>query len=104
MGSPTAAEVKVATGALEKDAGTWDDLAPDLLSCQSTMAGMTMSRLELGIFQIVATSYEELRSSMESRAGEGAAEFNGIADTLRQVSQTYQHEDDDQTHAYQNLW
>ena len=104
MGNPTAAEVKVATGALEKEAQTWDDNAPALTDINVVMAGMSLTRLEAGLFQIVYDAYEKVRAGLQDRANEGATEFYEIGKTLRHVGKTYQAEDEAQEHAYRNLW
>jgi hypothetical protein len=104
MGNPTAAEVKVATGALTTEAQKWDDNAPALTTINVTMAGMSLTRLEAGLFQIVYDAYEEVRAGLQDRAGEGASEFYEIGKTLRQVAKTYQDQDAAQEHAYRNLW
>ena len=104
MGDPTAAEVKVATGALEREAQKWDDNAPALTNINVTMAGMSLTRLEAGLFQIVYDAYEKVRAGLQDRAREGASEFAEVGRTLRQVGKTYQDEDNAQEHAYRNLW
>ncbi len=104
MANPTAAEVKVATGALETEAQKWDDNGPALTDINFQMAGMSLTRLEAGLFQIVYDAYEKVRAGLQDRAREGATEFYAIGKTLRQVGKTYQEEDEAQEHAYRNLW
>jgi hypothetical protein len=95
-GTPTPREIRVASGALEREARHWEEESPRLSGIASTLAGMDLSRVEAGIFQIVFNSYSTLRTALEDRAREGATEFVRIGDTLRHVAEIYRDEDDNQ--------
>ena len=102
--SPSAGEIRVATGALEKEAGKWDAERPGLESISGALAGMQLTRVEAGLFQIMFDAHEACRSQVEQRATEGSAEFHGIAGTLRHVAKVYRAEDDDRAHEIAGLW
>jgi hypothetical protein len=89
MDEPTADEMRIASGALEKEATKWDNEAPTLTSIATTLAGLEMSRIEAGLFQIMFGPYEQCRATVEDRAREGAAEFATMADTLTSLSKAY---------------
>lgn len=104
MPGPSAQEVRVATGALTREAGVWEGAAPALTSIDATLAQMSLTRTEAGVFQLVFDAYESLRSAMADRAREGAREFDRIGETLRAVSNVYLTEDQAQEHEIRNLW
>lgn len=89
MAGPTNEEMRIASGALEKEAGKWDNEAPALTGIATTVSGLELSRIEAGIFQIMFSAYESCRSQVEDRAREGAAEFTTMADTLTDLSKAY---------------
>ena len=89
MAGPTNEEMRIASGALEKEAGKWDNEAPALTAIATTVSGLELSRIEAGIFQIMFGAYESCRSAVEDRAREGATEFTTMADTLTSLSKAY---------------
>lgn len=90
---PTDEEMRIASGALEKEATKWDAEAPRLTSVATTLSGMEMSRVEAGLFQIMFNAFETCRSTVEDRAREGAKEFTTMADTLVELSKAYRDTD-----------
>lgn len=99
----TEEEMRIASGALEKEAGKWDDEAPQLTSIASTMAGLELSRVEAGLFQIMFGAYEQCRSTVEARAREGATEFTTMADTLTSLSKAYRDLDEERANEFARL-
>lgn len=103
--SMTDEEMKAASGALITEAGKWEEEAPNLTSIQSTVQGITMTRIEAGLFQILFDSYEACRSNIEARAGEGATEFTKMGETLREISKDYAATDEAAANEYaQRRW
>ncbi|UUZ61110.1 hypothetical protein [Nocardioides sp. B-3] len=86
---PTEAEMRIASGALEKEATKWDAEAPALTTIAGTISGPELTRTEAGLFQIMFSAYETCRSRVEDCAREGAAEFTTMADTLTEISKAF---------------
>ncbi len=86
---PTNEEMRIASGALKKEATKWDNEAPTLSSISATLAALGVTRVEAGLFQIMFGPYEQCRNTVEDRAKEGATEFATMADTLTSLSKTY---------------
>ena len=93
-------EMRAASGALITEAGKWEDEAPNLTSIQTALQGMTLTRVEAGLFQIMFDSYEQCRSNVEARAGEGSTEFKKMGETLREISKDYAATDEAEANEY----
>lgn len=100
---PTEGEMRIASGALEKEATKWDGEAPTLSTVASTVSGLELSRTEAGLFQIMFSAYESCRSQVEDRAREGAAEFTTMADTLTEISKAFKDLDADRAESVARL-
>ncbi|MEO5853574.1 MAG: hypothetical protein ABIQ15_13780 [Nocardioides sp.] len=87
-------ELRVAGNALNKESRLWSEEAPQLDWIETTLASMSLSRTEAGIFQIMYTAYEDCRSVVEGRAREGAAEFRLMGEVLLDISKAYQDADE----------
>lgn len=88
-------DIDVITSALRSEALTWDAAADAATSISSAADALRMSRLEAGIFQLVASEYEATTDHVYSRCREGAAELNAIADALRRNARAYDERDAD---------
>jgi uncharacterized protein YukE len=104
MPPPTAAEVKVATDALRTEAGVWDTQADEMHAISLKVAGLHMSRLEAGMFQVVVSAYDGMVEQVALRCQEGHDRMRDIGTTLRQVADTYQSEDESGAHRIKNLY
>lgn len=100
---PTPEEMRIASGALEKEAHKWDAEAPNLTSIASTLSSIELSRVEAGVFQIMFGAYEACRAQVEDRAREGASEFTTMADTLVELSKAYRDVDAERADAVARL-
>lgn len=100
---PTENEMRIASGALAKEARKWDDEAPNLTSIATTLAGLELSRVEAGLFQIMFGPYEQCRSTVEDRAREGAKEFTTMADTLTELSKAYKDLDNERAESFAQM-
>ena len=97
------AGVKVATDALRTEAGVWDQQSAQLTAIASKVDGLRVNRLEAGVFQLVVGPYGEVVDQVHGRCQEGAQAMTGVADTLRQVANTYDEEERDGTHRLRKL-
>lgn len=86
---PTEGEMRLAAGALEKEARKWDAEAPTLSTISNTLSDLELTRTEAGLFQIMFSAYEACRSQVEDRAREGNTEFTTMADTLNEISKAF---------------
>lgn len=100
---PNEGEMRIASGALEKEATKWDAEAPTLSTIASTLAGLELSRTEAGLFQVMFSAYESCRSQVEDRAREGAAEFTTMADTVTEISKAFKDLDADRAESVARL-
>ncbi|PVG84787.1 hypothetical protein DDE18_04125 [Nocardioides gansuensis] len=96
--------MRIAANALSKEAEQWDNEAPKLTVIEQTLAGMTLTRVEAGIFQIMFGAYEACRAQVEDRAREGATEFTKMADTLRDIEKAYRDTDAQRADEIAALW
>lgn len=104
MAPPSEAQIKVATGALRAEAGVWDQQA-DTAGRIATQAGaLALNRLEAGIFQIVIDAYRSVIEHVAARSREGQQRMAEIAQTLRQVAQTYDEEEAENLHHLKSLY
>lgn len=101
---PTGQQIQVATDALRTEAGVWEAQSTQLASIASKVGGLTFSRLEAGIFQVLVSVNDELVTTVTQRSGEGQTEMTEIASTLRTVAQTYDTEEAANEHALRNLY
>jgi Excreted virulence factor EspC, type VII ESX diderm len=101
---PTAQQVQVATDALRSEAGIWDAQADQLGNIQSKVSGLTFSRLEAGIFQILVSVNDDLVNHASTRCGEGKTQMSSIASTLRSAADTYDTEERSNEHSFRNLY
>jgi hypothetical protein len=101
---PTAEQVQVATDALRTEAGVWDAQSTQLGAIQSKVSGLTFSRLEAGIFQVLVSVNDDLVNHVTARCGEGKTQMAAIASTLRSVADTYDAEERSNEHSFRNIY
>jgi hypothetical protein len=101
---PNAQQIQVATDALRTEADIWDAQAGQLGTIQSKVSGLTFSRLEAGIFQVLVSVNDDLVNHVTARCGEGKAQMTSIASTLRSVADTYDAEERSNEHSFRNLY
>jgi hypothetical protein len=104
MTQPTPHEVHVATEALRTEAQEWDDQSLAIGAVATKVAGMTLGRVEAGLFQLVVSPYNDVVSAVRSRCQEGQTAMTEIAQTLRSAADTYDHEERTNTHQIHNLY
>jgi uncharacterized protein YukE len=104
MAPPTSQEVKVATDALRTEANVWDHQSDQMHAISTKVAGLRMTRLEAGIFQVVVGAYDTLVDQVSARCQEGHDRMHDIAATLRPIADTYDTEDAKGEHRLMNLY
>ena len=104
MPPPSAQEVAVATGTLRSEAGVWDHESGQLKTITSKAESLRMNRFEAGVFQVIVSAYESVVEQVQHRCDEGQQRMAEIANTLRQVANTYDAEDRSREHAIRNLY
>jgi hypothetical protein len=87
--APTPGQLKVATDALRADSHTWDQQSGQLRQIVGKATGLTMDRLEAGVFQLYVGSYQQIVAEIVARSGEGATAMSHVAGTLVQVADNY---------------
>jgi hypothetical protein len=95
--------VKVATDALRTEAGVWDQQSAQMGTLASTVDGLRFNRIQAGVFFPVVGAYGELVEQVHSRCLEAVPRMKEIADTLRQVGNTYDAEEINGAHRLRNL-
>jgi uncharacterized protein YukE len=104
MAPPSEAQIKVATGALRAEAGVWDQQAATAGRIATQAADLALGRLEAGLFQIVLDAYRSVIDQVAAQSREGQQRMADIAQTLRQVAQTYDAEEAENLHRLKNLY
>ena len=95
--------VKVATDALRTEAGVWDQQGAQMANVATKVDGLRFNRVEAGVFQLIVGPYGELVEQVHARCQEAVTRMKEIADTLRQVANTYDEEERNGSHRLRNL-
>jgi hypothetical protein len=101
---PNAGQVHVATDALRGEAGIWDAQATTMAGLQPKLAGLSLTRVQAGIFQVVFDAYAQLLQHVTDRTSEGAQSMRDVGTTLHQVADTYDREEATHVHAFKHLY
>jgi hypothetical protein len=104
MTQPSRHQVEVATNALRAEAMEWDEQSSGIGAVEARVTGMELGRIEAGLFQLVVSPYNEVVNQVRGRCGEGKAAMADIAQTLREVADTYDAEDRRSEHRLRNLY
>ena len=95
--------VKVATDALRTEAGVWDQQSAQMGTIATRAEDLRFNRVEAGVFQLIVDPYGELVDQVHARCQEAVTRMKEIADTLRQVANTYDEEERNGAHRLRNL-
>ena len=104
MTHPGPEEVSVATDALRSEAGEWTAQSATIGTVGTKVAAMEFGRLEAGLFQLMVGPYNDVIQAVAARCQEGATAMTEIADTLRDVADTYDAEDRASAHRIGNIY
>jgi uncharacterized protein YukE len=96
--------VSVATEALRKEAGVWEQQADTLQTLTGRVEGLRMTGLESGMFYLILDAYTQVVDVVSGRCGEGAQRTSEIATTLRHVADTYDEEEQRNLHRMTGLY
>ena len=95
--------VKVATDALRTEAGVWDQQSAQMGTVATTVDGLRFKRIQAGVFQLIVGPYGDVVEQIHGRCQEAVPRMKEIADTLRQVANTYEAEEISGAHRLRNL-
>lgn len=104
MTQPSPREVAVETTILRTEAGAWDEHATTMRTMSAAVAAMKKDRLELGLFQLFVGAYDTVADDVTGRSGEAVPAMTNIGDTLREVANTYDAEDQAAMHRVKNVY
>lgn len=104
MTGATHHDMRIASGALEKESAKWSEEAPRLAAIASSLDRLTMTRIEAGLFQVMFGAYESCRATVEARAREGTREFRAMSSTLSQLATAYHDLDAERAETIAALW
>lgn len=105
MATPGIDQIKVTTKTLRTaEAGIWDRQSITAGTIANQADSLRMDRLEAGIFQIIVSAYGSVVDQVTARSREGQQRMTDIANTLRQVANTYDEEEEENLHHLKNLY
>ncbi|BCJ61568.1 type VII secretion target [Micromonospora endophytica] len=104
MPPPSRDQVTVATDVLRREAGEWDRQAVAVGGVMAKSSGLELGRVEAGLFQIIVSPYNAVVQAVADRCREGQAAMVEVAQTLREVAETYEAEDLNNAHKLRNLY
>ncbi|MCO1578603.1 hypothetical protein M8C13_22880 [Crossiella sp. SN42] len=104
MAPPTADHIRAATAALRNEAGVWDAQAGELGKIASMAEAMRLNRIQAGVFQLVFDTYTDVIDQVVGRSTEGVERIGEVANTLRQVANTYEQEEAANLHKIKGLY
>lgn len=104
MSSTNDQQVAVATDALRIEAGEWDRQSTAIGATAAKVVNMELGRVKAGLFQLIVSPYNEVVRHVSQRCLEGQAAMTEVANTLRQVADTYDEEDRSNEHSIRNIY
>lgn len=104
MTEPSPQQVAVETALLRTEAGAWDDHTATMRAQDQKVTGVKRGRLELGLFQVFVGAYDTVVDDVSARCGEAAAAMTNIGETLRDVADTYDAEDQAAMHRIKHIY
>lgn len=97
-------QVTVATDALRIEAAEWDRQSTAIGATAAKVADMELGRVEAGLFQLIVSPYNDVVRHVSQRCLEGQTAMAEVANTLRQVADTYDEEDRSNEHKIRNIY
>lgn len=102
--SPSQREIRVATEALRTESGTWTAQSDRMRKIAGKTEELQLTRLEAGLFQIIVDAYRDVIDQVKARAYEGQHSTAHVGATLHQVADTYDREEQENTHRLKNIY
>lgn len=101
--SPPSKEMKVVINDLRSEAKVWDDQSEAIGKAAAMADGLSMSRVEAGVFQLIYGEYHSVLEQVVARSNEGVAEMASIADALRKVAKGIEEDEASNEQQMRNL-
>ncbi|MGH3620917.1 MAG: hypothetical protein ACRDQ5_03890 [Sciscionella sp.] len=104
MAPPSKRSIEVATTSLRQEAGTWDQESGQMGQVVGKAEALRLDRIEAGLFQIIVDAYRGVIDQVTARSKEGQRRMTEIGNTLHQVANTYDQEEQENVHHLKNLY
>lgn len=104
MAPPSKGQLTVAIERLRGAGNSWHDVASDLGKASERIEPLKITRLEAGIFQVPYQAYLDAAQFIQDRTKEGATQATNVGYTLKSNADTYQREEDNNTHRLTGLY
>ena len=82
-------EVQVVTNSLRQVAKIWDNEATTIGSITAKVDGMSLGRIDAGVFQLIVSPYDAVVQAVAKRCAEGKTAMQAIADALVSNAKAY---------------
>ncbi|KRQ26892.1 MULTISPECIES: hypothetical protein [Mycobacteroides] len=102
--APSKKQLNVSIERMKTASNAWHAASEDLTKGSEKIADLKFSKLEAGIFQNAYQAYIDAASYVQDRMKEGASEAGNVSSTLQENAETYQREEDSNTHAIKGLY
>jgi hypothetical protein len=89
----------VVPSSLRKAAGIWDSQGTAIGSVILKAQGLSLGRIEAGVFQLIVGPYDEVVTQVAGRCSEGQKSMDGMAARLNTAAQNYQDAEQGSTNA-----
>jgi hypothetical protein len=104
--APSHEEVKVACEALRSDAKKWGTASDDMSTAASSAQNLVLGREQFGYAAEnhgLVAAYTTLQQRVATLLAGADTEFNKISSTLKQVADTYEREDAEGAHKFNQM-
>lgn len=102
--APSKKQLNVSIERMKTASTGWSATSHDLTQAGDKIAELKFSKLEAGIFQHAYQAYIDAASYVQDRMREGASETTNVSSTLKVNADTYQREEESNTHAIKGLY
>ncbi|WJR35003.1 type VII secretion target [Mycobacteroides immunogenum] len=101
---PSKKQLNVSIARMNSASKGWQAVSSDLSQASDKISELKFSKLEAGIFQHAYQAYIDAASYVQERMKEGSSETSNISSVLKANADTYQREEDNNTHAIKGLY
>lgn len=96
-------EMKVVINDLRSEAKVWDEQSEAVGKAATKADGLSLSRVEAGVFQLIYSEYDGELEQVVARSREGVEEMASIGDALRKVATGLEENETSNKQQMQNL-
>lgn len=96
-------EMRVVVNDLRKEAKVWDEQSSSIGEVATKADGLSLSRIEAGLFQLVYGEYHSVLEQVVSRSREGTDEMSSIGDALRRIAKGIEEDETSNEQQMRNL-